>query len=99
MLKAANIKFKDHIGQGQIRIPKKGRWAHNNVKLLHFLFSDMNLLQDFIFFFLVSQRIPCWDSSTVEYSERGLNNISPSIHQTSSGINEVTGTGTCAGAK
>ena len=31
-----NIKVKDHIGQGQIRIPNKGGWAHNNVKLLHF---------------------------------------------------------------
>ncbi len=36
-LKATNINVKDHIGQGQIRIPKKGRWAHNNVKLLRLL--------------------------------------------------------------
>ncbi len=28
-------KVKGHIGQGQRRILKKGRWAHNNVKLLH----------------------------------------------------------------
>ncbi len=26
------------MGQGQIRVPNKGRWAHDNVKLLHFLF-------------------------------------------------------------
>ena len=31
------VKVKRHVGQGQIRIPKKGRWTHNNVKLLHFL--------------------------------------------------------------
>ncbi len=34
-LKATNIKVKDLIGQCQIRIPKKSRCAHNNVKLLH----------------------------------------------------------------
>ncbi len=35
--KVTNIKVKGHVGQvkGQIRIPEKGRWAHNNVKLLH----------------------------------------------------------------
>ncbi len=27
---------KGHMGQGQIRVPNKGRWAHDNVKLLHF---------------------------------------------------------------
>ncbi len=26
------------IAQGKIRVPKKGRWAHINVKLLHFYF-------------------------------------------------------------
>ncbi len=26
---------KGHVGQGQIRVPNKGRWAHDNVKLLH----------------------------------------------------------------
>ena len=25
------------MGHGQIRVPNKGRWAHDNVKLLHFL--------------------------------------------------------------
>ncbi len=28
------LRVKGHIGQGQIRIPKKGRWAHNNINLL-----------------------------------------------------------------
>ncbi len=23
------------MGQGQIRVPNKGRWAHDNIKLLH----------------------------------------------------------------
>ncbi len=30
------VRVKGHIGQGQ-RILKKGGWAHNNVKLLHFI--------------------------------------------------------------
>ncbi len=30
------VKVKGHIGQVQMRVPKKGRWAHINVKLLHF---------------------------------------------------------------
>ena len=30
------VRVKGHIVQGQIRMPNKGRWAHNNVKLLHF---------------------------------------------------------------
>ncbi len=33
------VKVKGHVGQGQIRVPDKGRWAHDNVKLLHFLIS------------------------------------------------------------
>ncbi len=33
------VKVKGHIGQGQIRVPKKGRWAHINVKLLHLFFD------------------------------------------------------------
>ncbi len=40
--------IKGHIGQGQIIIPKKGRWAHNNIKLLHC----------FVDFVLVSNPIP-----------------------------------------
>ncbi len=32
-----DLEVKGHVGQGQIRIPKKGRWAHNNVKLLHII--------------------------------------------------------------
>ncbi len=32
------VKVKGHVGEGQINIPNKGRWAHDNVKLLHFLF-------------------------------------------------------------
>ncbi len=31
------VKVKGHINQGQVRVPNKGRWAHDNVKLLHFL--------------------------------------------------------------
>ena len=27
---------KGHTAQGRIRIPKEGRWDHNNIKLLHF---------------------------------------------------------------
>ncbi len=30
------VEVKGHMGQGQIRVPCKGRWAHDNVKLLHF---------------------------------------------------------------
>ncbi len=30
------VKVKGHIGQGKVVIPNKGRWAHINVKLLHF---------------------------------------------------------------
>ena len=29
------VMVKCHIGQGQIRILKKGRWDQNNVKLFH----------------------------------------------------------------
>ena len=28
------------MGQGLIRVPNKGRWAHNNVKLLHSYFQS-----------------------------------------------------------
>ncbi len=28
------------MGQGQIGVPNKGRWAHDNVKLLHFNFVN-----------------------------------------------------------
>ncbi len=28
-------RVKVHMGQGQIRVPNKGRCAHDNVKLLH----------------------------------------------------------------
>ncbi len=34
-IKVKGVKVKGHIGQGQIRVPKKGRLAHINVKLLH----------------------------------------------------------------
>ena len=36
-----------HIGQDQIlvRIPNKGRWAHINVKLLHFMAQNINLFE------------------------------------------------------
>ena len=30
------MKVKGHEGHGQVRVPNKGRWAHLNVKLLHF---------------------------------------------------------------
>ncbi len=36
--KKFDLEVKGHVGQGQIRVPNKGRWAHNNVKLLHLLF-------------------------------------------------------------
>ncbi len=32
------VKVEGHVGQGLIRVPNKGRWAHGNVKLLHFYF-------------------------------------------------------------
>ncbi len=35
--KVTLVGVKGHIGQGHISIPNKGRWAHNYVKLLHFL--------------------------------------------------------------
>ncbi len=41
------IKVKGHVGQGQISVPKKGRWAHDNVKLLH-LFLAMILMSIFM---------------------------------------------------
>ncbi len=31
------VKVKSHIYQGQTRITKKGKWAHNNIKLLRYL--------------------------------------------------------------
>ena len=31
------MKVKGHGGHGKLRVPNKGRWAHINVKLLHFL--------------------------------------------------------------
>ena len=44
------VRVKCHIAQGHIRIPSKGRWAHNNVKLLHSLsmqcFHRRNYLSD-----------------------------------------------------
>ncbi len=33
--RAKVTRVKGHIGQVQMRVPKKGRWAHINVKLLH----------------------------------------------------------------
>ncbi len=36
------VRVKGHIGQDQIRIPSKGRWAHNNVKMLHFFLNYLN---------------------------------------------------------
>ncbi len=33
------VKVKGHMIQGQVRVPNKGRWAHDNVKLLHLLIS------------------------------------------------------------
>ena len=33
------------MGQGQIGIPNKGRWAHDNVKLLHYIFRVLFLVQ------------------------------------------------------
>ncbi len=36
--KVAWVKVKGQMGQGQIRVPNKGRWAQDNVKLLHFMF-------------------------------------------------------------
>ncbi len=30
------VKVKGQIGRGRIRVPNLGRWAHINVKLLHF---------------------------------------------------------------
>ena len=36
------VKVKGHVSQGQIRAPNKGRWAHDNVKLLHFSFILIN---------------------------------------------------------
>ncbi len=67
-LKATNIKVKDHIGQGQIRIPKKGRWAHNNVKLLNFsvwrghitcFYKFLMIARIGIFSFFSSSKVTC----------------------------------------
>ncbi len=32
------VNVKGHMGQGQIMVPNKGRWAHDKLKLLHFIF-------------------------------------------------------------
>ncbi len=45
-------RLKDHIGQGQIRIPKKDRWAHNNAKLLH-CHSELFCSHGLVIFFLI----------------------------------------------
>ena len=37
------VRLNGHISQGEIRIPNKGRRAHNNIKLLHFFFYNMLL--------------------------------------------------------
>ncbi len=34
------VKLKGHMGQGQIRVSNKGRWAQDIVKLLHLVFSE-----------------------------------------------------------
>ncbi len=31
-----DLEVKGHVGQSQIIVPNKGRWAHDNVTLLHF---------------------------------------------------------------
>ncbi len=46
------------MGQGQIRVPNKGRWAHNNVKLLHcFLFLFLSIFLYSVFCILLAK--PC----------------------------------------
>ena len=37
IVKVTWVRVKGHMGQGEIRVPNKGRWAEDNVKLLHFL--------------------------------------------------------------
>ncbi len=39
------VKVKGHMDQGQIRVPNKGRWAHDNVKLLHSLLVVQGILK------------------------------------------------------
>ena len=39
-------KVKIHIGQVQKRFPKKGRWAHINVKLLHLISGRTSVWMD-----------------------------------------------------
>ncbi len=34
-VKVHRIKVKGRKGQGQLRVPNTGRWAHINIKLLH----------------------------------------------------------------
>ncbi len=43
-VKVAWVRGKGHIGQGQIRIPYKGLWTQNNVKLLDSSFFTGNHL-------------------------------------------------------
>ncbi len=45
------VKVKVHLGQGQIRVPNKGRWAHINVKLLH-VFVNLRSLKHTAQFFM-----------------------------------------------
>ncbi len=35
------VKVKGHMGQGQIRVSNKGRWAHDNVKFYFILCIDV----------------------------------------------------------
>ncbi len=43
---SVRLSVKGHMNQGQERVPNKGRWAHDNVKLLRFvLFLNGHLKQ------------------------------------------------------
>ncbi len=42
MSKVTWVKVKGNMGQGQIRLPNKDRWAHDNVKLLNLFFFFFN---------------------------------------------------------
>ncbi len=51
-------KVECHIGHGQIRIPKRDRWADNNVKLLHWNFH-----------FTIKQFVRKWHAARFERAD------------------------------
>ena len=43
-LHTETLEVKGHTDQGQIRVPNKGRWAHDNIKMPHFCLGSITSL-------------------------------------------------------